>query len=46
MSSKRRLEKVEGRVEARTVLKGTASEHQGIVLTTKAGERLRLQRNG
>ena len=37
---------IEGDVEAHTVLKGTASEHDGIVMTTADGERFRLQRIG
>ena len=43
---RRALEIVAGRVESRRVLKGTGSEHEGIVLTTADGERLRLQRLG
>lgn len=39
-------ERVAGYVEQRDVLKGTGSEHQGIILTTDSGERLRLQRIG
>ena len=46
MKGSRTLEKIKGRVEAQTVLRGTASEHKGIVLTTDEGERLRLQRIG
>jgi hypothetical protein len=39
-------ERVAGYVETRDVLKGTGSEHEGIVITTDSGERLRLQRIG
>lgn len=39
-------ERVAGYVETGDVLKGTGSEHQGIILTTDLGERLRLQRIG
>jgi hypothetical protein len=39
-------EQLEGRVIAKTVLRGTASEHTGVVLETPAGEHLRLQRVG
>jgi hypothetical protein len=39
-------ETVAGYVETRDVLKGTGSEHQGVVLTTDSGEQLRLQRIG
>jgi len=46
MSGTRDLEKIKGYVNAQTVLKGTASEHRGIVLTTAEGNRLRLQRLG
>jgi hypothetical protein len=38
-----RSEKVAGYIETQLVLGGTASEHEGVVLTTDAGERLRLQ---
>jgi hypothetical protein len=44
--SKEQPEHIEGVVEEHTVLKGTGSEHQGVVLTTGAGEKLRLQRIG
>jgi hypothetical protein len=39
-------EKVAGYVDTRPVLEGTGSEHEGVILTTEAGERLRLQRIG
>ena len=38
--------KIEGIVEEHKVLKGTGSEHEGVVLTTDDGEKLRLQRVG
>jgi len=44
--SERPLERVKGSVNARTVLGGTASQHEGIVLTTDGGEQLHLQRVG
>ena len=44
--SKEQPETIEGLVEERTVLKGTASQHEGVVLTTNDGEKLRLQRIG
>lgn len=40
------VEELHGRVVARRVLKGTASEHDGIVLETDDGEQLILQRIG
>lgn len=40
------VEELQGRVTAKRVLHGTASEHTGIVLETRAGEHLRLQRVG
>lgn len=46
MAQNRRLERVKGRVKKQKVLKGTASEHKGIVLTADDGETLRLQRIG
>lgn len=42
----RRIERVKGLVEGQTVYKDTASEHQGIILTTNTGEHLLLQRIG
>lgn len=39
-------ENVAGVVETRALLEGTGSEHEGVVLTTDSGERLRLQRIG
>jgi hypothetical protein len=39
-------EEVVGYVETRSVLEGTGSEHEGVILTTESGERLRLQRIG
>ena len=39
-------ESVAGLVETRVVLEGTGSEHEGVILTTDSGERLRLQRIG
>jgi len=44
--SNAKSEKVAGYVETRPVLGGTASEHEGVILTTDSGERLRLQRIG
>lgn len=38
--------RIEGFVEEQAVLRGTASEHEGVVLTTDDGEKLRLQRIG
>jgi hypothetical protein len=46
MTTERTLEKIEGTVAAQTVLKGTGSEHHGLVITTRDGEQLRLQRVG
>lgn len=46
MSSRRRMETIEGRVEPASVARGTASGHTGLVLTTGDGERLVLQRVG
>lgn len=43
---RRKPELVEGYVESGVVLKGTASQHVGVVLTTDQGEKLRLQRIG
>jgi hypothetical protein len=40
------VEEIQGRVTAKQVLRGTASEHTGVVLETKSGEHLRLQRVG
>ncbi|HEX2120671.1 MAG TPA: hypothetical protein VHL59_03430 [Thermoanaerobaculia bacterium] len=45
-AKQRELEEIEGRVVARKVLGGTASEHTGIVLETSTGEHFRLQRVG
>jgi hypothetical protein len=39
-------ESVAGFVETRAVLEGTGSEHEGVILRTDSGERLRLQRIG
>ncbi len=39
-------ETVEGVVAVQDVLKGTGSAHEGVVLTTDNGEKLRLQRIG
>jgi hypothetical protein len=44
--SKRRLETIEGRAGCETVHRGTASEHDGVVLTTSQGEKLVLERIG
>ena len=41
-----KTEKLAGFVETRAVLQGTGSEHEGVILTTDAGEHLRLQRIG
>ena len=41
--SNARPEKVAGFVETHVVLRGTGSEHEGVVLTTDSGEQLRLQ---
>lgn len=46
LSEQSRLEEIQGRVVAKNVLSGTASEHTGVVLVTNAGENLRLQRVG
>ena len=46
MATTRRLEKVVGTVEPRRVRRGTASEHDALVLTTEEGETLILQRVG
>jgi len=46
MRTSRQLEKIAGSVEVRGVLKGTASAHEGVVLTTADGKRYRLQRVG
>lgn len=46
MAPKRKPELVEGYVESGVVLEGTASQHEGVVLTTDEGEKLRLQRIG
>jgi hypothetical protein len=46
MMSETKAEEVAGYVEEQKALAGTASEHVGVVLTTDAGERLRLQRIG
>lgn len=45
-SRKSKVEELRGRVVARRVLKGTASEHNGIVLETDDGEQFILQRIG
>ncbi len=45
-TARRNLEKIEGHVEPSRVLRGTASEHTGVVLTTEEGEKLILQRVG
>ena len=42
----RRLEQLTGKVESQLVHRGTASEHQAIVLVTEQGERIVLQRIG
>lgn len=39
-------ENIAGVVEIQAVLEGTGSEHDGVILTTDSGERLRLQRIG
>lgn len=39
-------QEIAGTVHSQNVLGGTASEHEGVVLTTESGERLRLQRIG
>jgi hypothetical protein len=44
--SKRRLETIEGRAASETVHRGTASEHEGVVVTTLDGEKLVLERVG
>ncbi len=46
MAVQRKLETVAGVVETALVRRGTGSEHQAVVLTTKSGERLILQRVG
>lgn len=46
MAAQRKLETVAGVVETALVRRGTGSEHQAVVLTTKSGERLILQRVG
>ena len=46
MSKERQIERVKGKVKAQTVLRGTASEHRGVVLTTREGENLIIQRIG
>lgn len=46
MKADQQPEIIEGDVEARAVLKGTASGHEGIVITTLDGEKFRLQRIG
>lgn len=40
------IEEIQGRVVAKKALRGTASEHTGIVIETNSGENLRLQRVG
>lgn len=40
------VEELQGRVITETVLRGTGSEHTGIILETKQGEHFRLQRVG
>lgn len=42
----RRLEQLSGKVESQLVRRGTASEHQAVVLVTEQGERVILQRIG
>ncbi|HEY4953623.1 MAG TPA: hypothetical protein VII02_01930 [Gemmatimonadaceae bacterium] len=42
----RQLERVTGRAENQLVRRGTASEHEAVVLLTSAGERMILQRIG
>jgi len=42
----RPLVRVKGHVKAEVVQRGTASEHEGVVLVTAAGKRLRLVRLG
>lgn len=46
MAQKPKLEKLAGRVCSQAVLQGTASAHEGVVLETTDGERVRLQRIG
>jgi len=46
MTSERKLERIRGRAALRTVRKGTASEHEGVVLETSGGEQLVLVRVG
>lgn len=41
-----KIEEIQGRVVAKTALRGTASEHTGIVIETNSGENFRLQRVG
>jgi hypothetical protein len=41
-----RLETIAGSVQEQTVLKGTASEHTGVVLRTDDGRQFTLQRIG
>jgi len=43
---RRRVVRLEGQAVAEVVQRGTASEHEGVVLETAAGERLRLVRLG
>jgi hypothetical protein len=45
-SKKPDIEEIGGRVVAKTALRGTASEHTGVILETNSGENLRLQRVG
>lgn len=44
--TRRSVVKLVGRVVAEVVQRGTASEHEGVVLETAKGERLRLVRLG
>lgn len=46
MKAERQLERLSGTVQRELVRKGTASEHDAVVLHTTAGERLILQRIG
>lgn len=46
MASEPRLQRIAGTAEREVVRRGTASEHEATVVTTKKGERLILQRIG
>jgi hypothetical protein len=46
MTQQRALERLSGKVERQLARKGTASEHQAVVLRTKNGEQVILQRIG